>query len=115
MELLITKCSDSFYWYRSSIGSKREVRSIDSDGTAIVRDNDGYTNIVELGDYVLLNDTPRIVIKQCSTPGLWYNDNIGEIFTLTEFETDKAWWVKHHKNKNAWVYKEDAEVIADEV
>lgn len=48
----ITKCSDPAYWYKGKEGESFPLLFQDRE-EYVVRTNDGYTNIVRLGDGVV--------------------------------------------------------------
>ena len=55
MEVLITNCSDSSYWYRLHFGEAFEVIKEDSD-MYWVRDHDGFRNVIMKKDAVPLSE-----------------------------------------------------------
>jgi len=57
MEILITNCSDSSYWYSRSLGEAFKLIKEDSD-MYWVRDHDGFRNIIEKKDAIPLSDEP---------------------------------------------------------
>jgi hypothetical protein len=57
MEVLITKCSDSSYWYRQHLGETFKVIK-EGSGYYWVRDHDGFRNMIEKKDAIPLSDEP---------------------------------------------------------
>tara|TARA_R110000822_G_scaffold305513_1_gene431284 strand:- start:16520 stop:16939 length:420 start_codon:yes stop_codon:yes gene_type:complete len=57
MEVLITNCSDSSYWYSRSLGEAFKLIKEDSD-MYWVRDHNGYRNIIAKSDAIPLSDEP---------------------------------------------------------
>ena len=55
MEVLITNCSDSSYWYSRSLGEAFKLIKEDSD-MYWVRDHNGYRNIIAKSDAIPLSD-----------------------------------------------------------
>ena len=68
MEVLITKCSDSSYWYRRSLGETFKVIKGSSVPTDFyyVRDHEGFRNIIAKKDAIPMFDEPTPIAKGTS-------------------------------------------------
>jgi hypothetical protein len=111
MEIRIKQCSSARYWYRNSIGQVFNVYRVND--FYWVRDNEGFTNLVELYDAEEVKDERMLRIIKCSNPVLWYNDYKGSTFEVSQ-EDEKCFWVKLKQDQPGtigWIYKTDVEVL----
>jgi hypothetical protein len=111
MRLKVKQASKRWVWYNDHVGEEFYVTSVNTQDVYWVRAADGYINFVYREDAELIdNETRQLQIVSCVNPILWYNNHVNEVFTIT-WENEKAYWVKHPVQFNAWVYKSDVRII----
>lgn len=111
MKVKITQPNTRWLWYNDYVGDEFFVTNENTD-VYWVRAADGYTNFVHKSDCEVTDNTltKKLTITQCSNPILWYKNEVGKVYYIT-WQNEKAYWIKHPNNFNAWIYKTDVRIL----